>query len=152
MSAKAVGTVVVQWSDPNAQRKENLITLNARTMTKASAMDVLPIVDYKTMGKVFREGDYLNILFIHAETTEAMAPEKGCASVPITIKNTRTGRYEEAEVEIAGKYSFTEDVVTGTKDTEERILYYCVPLGMKFVLGKKRAFNSRLNIDVYTDA
>jgi len=153
MAAKAPGTIIVAWEDPNEQRRENIIVINTRSMTVATVLSDLPIVEYQHGNKVFKPGDKLSLFMYHTGTTEAMSlTAAGGLSVPITLKNLRTGKKEEAEIEGVGKYAFTADVVTGTKDTWERIGYYTVPLGQEFVLGKRRAFNSRLLLDLYTAA
>lgn len=151
-AAKIGGTAVIYWEDPNGNKKIVLKTINTRSMVKTYTQDQLPILEYFPKRRVFRYGDKLCIGFISAVTTAAIAPEKGAITVPITVKNIRAGVREEAEVDIVGKYSFTEDIVYGTQNKEERILYFSCPKGIEFVLGKKRAFNSRLMVSVWCDA
>lgn len=153
MAAKIKGTAIVYWEDPNENLTKDMITINARSMVKTYTAEKLPIVGYWVKKQVWRVGDKLSVAFISAITTAAVAPEKGAFSIPITVKNTRAGgSKEEATVEIYGKYAFTEDIVYGTKDKRERILYYTCPEGMEFVLGHKRAFNSRLMLSLWANA
>ena len=150
MTAKCAGTAVLKWTDPDNQRKEVLVSINARSMLAATALDSLPIVDYWLNKRVFNYGDKLEVYFISSETTATIVlTAVSTISIPITVKNTRTGKYEEGEIEIAGKRALTQDVLTGTKDAELRVAYYTCPIGISFVLGKKRAFNSRLLLDIF---
>lgn len=150
MAAKAPGTIILYWTDPNDARKTDLYSINARVLVKTGALDTQPIIDYWHMKQVWKQGDKLNVAFIHTGTTADLNSIGSDVSVPVTIKNLHAGIREEAEIECVGKYKFTEDVTTGTKDARLRILYYVCPAGIEFVLGKKRAFNSRLMADIYT--
>lgn len=129
----------------------DLITINTRVFLQANAPDTLPIVDYKHMGQVWKEGDKLNLAYITVGTDAITTAGGSAVSIPITIKNLHAGVYEEAEIEGSGtgKYSLTHDDLTGTAATRLRIAYYECPAGIEFVLGKKRAFNSRLMLDIY---
>ena len=152
MAAKIGGTAIIYWEDPNANKRVVLKTINTRMMVKTYTQDQLPILEFFPKKRVFRYGDKLCIDFISAITTAEIAPEKGAVTMPITVKNLRANVREEAEIDIVGKYSFTEDVVTGTQSKAERILYFACPKGIEFVLGKKKAFNSRLMISIWSNA
>lgn len=151
MVAKEPGTAIIYWTDPNDRMTVDLITINTRGMLGANSMEQNPIVNYFLMKQVWKEGDKLNLAYICVTTDAVTTTGSSSISIPITIKNLHAGVYEEAEIEgkDSGKYSLVEDVLTGTAATRLRIAYYTCPAGIEFVLGKKRAFNSRLLLDIY---
>lgn len=136
-------TLIVGWTDPNESKKEDIITINGRGMeaSKATFRD-LPVVNFRPTKRQFKEGDKLYIDWIPVGTDDWVVASS-IMSVPVTIKNTRTGDYEEAEIELGGKYVFATTLV-GTAGIRARICLYTVPTGMTLVLGKRRAHNSRL--------
>ena len=143
MAAYEPCTLVVGWTDPNESDRRDLITINGRGMEAAKALyRDLPVVEYKLKGQIFREGDIVFIDWIPVSTDDWVVASS-IMSVPVTIKNTRTGTYEEAEIELVGKYAWTTTLV-GTAGVRANVCTYEVPKGLSLVLGKKRAHNSRL--------
>lgn len=145
------GTVVVYWTDPNESDTHSMITMDAAFMNdaKASFRD-LPIIDYFLLKRIFKPKDKLCIGFI-APAVDTIVTADSYLSVPVTMKNLRTKKYEEGEISKAGKYVFTDDVLTTIANTQVRLWYYTIPDGISLVLGKRRAFNSRLLIAPYDD-
>lgn len=143
MAAYEPCTMIVGWKDPNASDQKDIITINGRGMEAAKALyRDLPVVEFMAGGKIYKYGDILFIDWIPVGTDDWVVASS-IMSVPVTFKNLRTGKYEETEIELTGKYAWTTTLV-GTAGVRANIATYTIPNGMQLVLGKKRAHNSRL--------
>ena len=143
MAAYEPCTLMLGYADPNESVRDDFIVMNGRGMEASKASyEKLPIVDFFMRKKIWRQGD---IMYIDWEPvgTDDWVVASSIMSVPVTFKNMRTGNYEEAEIELVGKYAWTTTLV-GTAGVRVEICKYVIPDGMQMVLGHKRAFNSRL--------
>lgn len=135
--------LIVGWKDPNDSHTEDYITINGRGMNAAKALfSDLPIVEYQHGGRVYKENDIVFIDWIPVGTDDWVVATS-IMSVPVTFKNTRTGKIEVAYIELSGKYAWTTTLV-GTAAVRAKVCRYTIPVGMRMVLGHKRAFTSRL--------
>lgn len=143
MAGYEPSTMIVGWSDPNESVREDIHTINGRGMEAAKALyRDLPVMNYRPTKRIFKEGDILFIDWIPVATDDWVVASS-IMSLPVTIKNTRTGKYEEGEIELDGKYVWTTTLI-GTAGIRARICEYIIPVGLSIVLGKRRAHNSRL--------
>jgi len=136
----------VGWADPNDLKSETIISMQSRGMTAAQATTRdLPVIQYRPTKRIFKTGDILWVDWTPVSTDDWVVAAS-IMSVPVTIKNTRTDDKEEADIELSGKYAFTTNAASlvGTAGERKRAAWYVVPEGMSFVIGKKRAHNSRL--------
>ena len=136
----------VGWADPNDFKQETIISVQSRGMTAAqTTYRDLPVVQYRPTKRIFKTGDILWVDWTPISTDDWVVAAS-ILSIPVTIKNTRADNREEAEIELVGKYTFTTNAASlvGTAGHRNRAAWYTVPEGMSFVIGKKRAHNSRL--------
>ena len=146
MAAYEPCTLIVGYKDVNESKTEDYIILNGRGMNSAKALwHDLPVVEFKKGDRVWKEGDILFVDWIPVGTDDWVAASS-IMMVPITFKNLSNGKYEEAYIELTGKYAWTTTLV-GTAATRAKIGRYSCPAGMQFVLGHRRAHNSRLLIN-----
>ena len=148
-------TIIVGWKDPNESITEDIITKNTYQMQTAKLLiKDLPVVDFRPTPRVWHSGDILFVDWIPKATDdwEALSAVDGIynsiMSIPVTFKNIRTGKYEDAFIELMGKYAWTT-TFTGTAATRSKVGRYTVPDGVTLVLGHRRAHNSRLLISLY---
>lgn len=125
------------------------------------AMDKLPILNYYAGGKKFLPKDYLTIDVLSSVGTSIHTAQGSPAGlskieVPATAYNTRTGG-RTYPIKITGRggtgYKFTwvteatyETIIVGQR---KEIAYFQVPDGLRFVLGFKNAFNSRILMSLH---
>ena len=148
MANEEPAMIYIGWTDPLQSNPLDIITMHTRLMQASEDLyRDQPIVDYHKGRKTFRTGD---ILFIDAlvDASDDWVVATSKISVPVTIKNTRTGKKEDAELELTGKYALTTsaDSLVTLSTARLRIAWYTIPEGMALVLGKQRAHNSRLMV------
>ncbi len=146
MANEEPAMIYIGWTDPLESTPQDIITVHTRLMLGSEDLysDQL-VVDFKKGGRVFRKGDILYVdALVDASDDWVVATSR--MQIPVTIKNTRTGKYEDADIELTGKYKFTTaaDTLVTLSTARLRIATYTIPEGMSLVLGKQRAHNSRL--------
>ena len=157
-SAYEPSTVIVGYKDPNESVTEDIITKNTYHMEKAKALhNDLPVVDFRPTSRVWHGGDIVFVDWIPVGTDdwEALSAVDGVynsiMSVPVTFKNLRTKKYEDAFIELMGKYAWTT-TLTGTAGIRSKVARFIVPKGLTLVLGHERAHNSRLLITLWDES